>query len=56
MQKEKNDLIKTFNLSKSSFDKLTRWSNERSISRSAALRILINEHCHPLRNKTGIGG
>ncbi len=42
---QKNDLIRTFSLSKETFDKLTKWANKRSISRSSAIRILINEHC-----------
>ncbi len=42
---QKKDVTKTFCFDKFSFDKLTRWANERSISRSAALRVLINEHC-----------
>jgi hypothetical protein len=41
----KNDLIKTFNMDKNTFKKLSRYADERSISKSAVLRILINEHC-----------
>lgn len=42
---QKNDLIKTFSLSEDTFSKLTEWANKRSISRSSAIRILINQHC-----------
>ena len=42
---KKNLLIKTFSMDEETYEKLYRYAKERSISRSAVLRILIHEHC-----------
>jgi len=56
MKNEKNDVIKTFNLSKSTNEKLTQYAKERSVSKSAVLRILINTYCKPLDGSSNFGG
>jgi len=41
----KNELIKTFSMDVNTYKKLSEWAEKRAISRSSALRILINENC-----------
>lgn len=44
----KNIKLTSLSLSEETLAKIDRYARERDISRSAAIRVLINEHCTPL--------